>query len=170
MWKNYFIRLFVGIVFTICSSVVFANKSESSSKNYFSSIKQELVRLEVNAICNDGVATCVYKKQLKENEKPFDIRVRYSKTTSTVHIVVERFLEIKNEEGISLALAKRLLELNKEMICAKFDLNNVNNSVRLSTIINTDSNFDRAAFRSQLVGIWKITEKLWPELNGSFGQ
>jgi hypothetical protein len=53
------------------------------------------------------------------------------------------------------------------MVTAKFEWDRASRSIRLSATINTDSNFDRRAFRSQLKGLRALAEQLLPELEGT---
>ena len=62
-------------------------------------------------------------------------------------------------------LALRLLELNREMVAAKFEWDRTRSTIRLSVVLNTDSNFDRRAFRSLIEGLKGLAQNLWPELS-----
>jgi hypothetical protein len=73
-------------------------------------------------------------------------------------------LKLESESGPSKAFALKLLSLNSEMVTAKFEWNQTENAVRLSTTLNTDSNLDRRAFRSQIMGLLEVAEKLLPNL------
>jgi hypothetical protein len=82
-----------------------------------------------------------------------------------VYLSIERFIVLGEAQSPSLPLALRLLELNREMVTAKFEWDRPTSAIRLSVVLNTDSNFDRRAFRSLIVGLSGLAKKLWPELN-----
>jgi hypothetical protein len=137
-----------------------------NAEEYLPAIKQELVRLGFTARCDDTARTCYLSLPFDDNkERSFNIVIRYSRDTDTVYIYIDRYLAVSREEGPDQALAKRLLALNNEMVTAKFEWDKPGGAIRLSTVINTDSNFDRRAFRSQLKGLLTIAERLWPELS-----
>jgi hypothetical protein len=128
-------------------------------------IRQELARLNLAANCDEATGTCFFTHKIGTEERRFDFGLRYCRNTETVYVFIERFLELSSPDGPSLELARRLLELNRRMVTAKLEWDRPTNSIRLSVVINTDSNFDRRAFRSQLKGLIANAERLWPELS-----
>lgn len=135
-----------------------------AAPDYMPAIRQELARLNVSASCDEATGTCFFTRSVGAAERSFDFAIRYCRTTETVYVYIERFLDLASPEGPSLELARRLLELNRRMVTAKLEWDRPTNSIRLSVVINTDSNFDRRAFRSQLKGLFANAERLWPEL------
>lgn len=61
--------------------------------------------------------------------------------------------------------SRKLLELNHKLVVVKISINPESDSVCLSAIVNTDSNFDRKTFRSVLKGFIEVVIKLQNELN-----
>jgi hypothetical protein len=90
--------------------------------------------------------------------------IRDSRSTDTVYICFERLLVFDDGTPLSASLALKLLGLNREMVTAKFEWDADKRAIRLSTSLNTDSNFDRRAFRSQIKGILTIARKIGPTL------
>jgi hypothetical protein len=133
--------------------------------DYMPAIRQELARLNIEANCDDTTGTCSFTKKIGEDGRVFDIGLRYCRTTDTIYTYIERYLELTDPNGPSHALALRLLELNRRMVTAKLEWDRPTNSIRLSVVTNTDSNFDRRAFRSQLTGLMANAARLWSELS-----
>ena len=141
--------------------------SEAQQKNentYLISIRQELARLSLGATCQDSDDSCVFTYALKNSDKEIFVHVRFSRATNTVYLYVDRFLELEDPGGPVSALSRRLLDLNRQMVSAKFEWDKATNTIRLSASLNTDSNFDRKAFRSQVLGLLVNVSSLWPEL------
>ncbi|MFO8072173.1 MAG: hypothetical protein R6V85_09900 [Polyangia bacterium] len=136
----------------------------SRPPDYMPAIRQELARLDANATCDDASATCVFTRSAKDG-RSFEIALRYSEKTRTVYIFIERYLVLDGSSGPSLELARRLLELNRRLVTAKFEWDRTGGTVRLSMVLNTDSNFDRRALRSQIEGLGTAATELWPELS-----
>ncbi len=157
--------LFTTTVFLTASTVHGVEKEADPKPNYMPAIRQELARLDLDARCDDGTSSCVFKDSLSKDGPKLDLVLKYSRRTDAIYIYFNSFLILKKETGPSLELAHRLLELNREMVTAKFEWDRSSNTVRLSVVVNTDSNFDRKAFRSQIMGIRAIAKKLWPRLN-----
>jgi hypothetical protein len=115
--------------------------------------------------CDDATTTCWFNKSLDEQKGPIvKIVVHYSPKTNTVYLYIDHFIPLEGGEGPPLMLARKLLELNRDLVTAKFEWDKLSDSVRLSATVNTDSNFDRRAFRSQLTGLVAVAAKLWPVL------
>lgn len=142
-----------------------AGDGDRDEPDYMPAIRQELARLNVEANCDDATGTCFFTRQIGDGGRTFDVGIRYCRVTDTVYVYIERFLVLPSPAGPSAELARRLLELNRRMVTAKLEWDRPTNSIRLSVVINTDSNFDRRAFRSQLLGLWANAERLWPELD-----
>jgi hypothetical protein len=139
--------------------------TEEDAPEYMPAIRQELARLDIDANCDETTSTCFFTRKLGAQGRSFDFGIRYCGTTETVYVFIERFLVLPSADGPSLALSRRLLELNRRMVTAKLEWDRPTNAIRLSVVINTDSNFDRRAFRSQLKGLLANAERLWPELD-----
>jgi hypothetical protein len=148
----------------LCPSVAAAD-SDDAAADYMPAIRQELARLDVAANCDESTGTCVFSRKIGVDGRAFEFGIRYCRTTETVYVYIDRFLELPSPDGPSVELARRLLELNRRMVTAKLEWDRPTNSIRLSVVINTDSNFDRRAFRSQLKGLIANAERLWPELD-----
>lgn len=142
-----------------------ASAGDSDAPDYMPAIRQELARLNVEANCDDATGTCFFTRKLGDDGRTLDVGIRYCRITDTVYVYIERFLVLSSPAGPSTELARRLLDLNRRMVTAKLEWDRPTNSIRLSVVINTDSNFDRRAFRSQLLGLWANAERLWPELD-----
>ncbi len=137
-------------------------------RGYLTAIKQELARLDMTARCDDAGQSCFITHPVKNSSTPeLHLVIKYSAATDTVYLYVDRFIELTDDSELNASLATRLLALNSELVTAKFEWDRAGQAVRLSTVLNTDSNFDRRAFRSQLLGLLKVATRLWPELNAA---
>lgn len=132
--------------------------------SYLTAIKQELARLDLEARCDPLAETCVFQRALVKGDAPHEVVVRYSRRTSTVYVYIDRLVEIDDPEGPGLPLARRLLDLNRSLVTGKLEWDRLTRSIRLSVVVNTDSNFDRKAFRSQIIGLWTSAARILPEL------
>lgn len=157
------IILFITVALHSISSKAVADGEPDT--NYFRVIRQELARLEIDARCNETTASCAFTRTVANSERRLDLFIKYSVKTDTVYIYIDNFVQLVSRDGPSTDLARRLLELNREMVTAKFEWDRGTNTVRLSVTLNTDSNLDRRAFRSQLLGLISLAKKIWPELS-----
>lgn len=144
---------------------VTAGPSEANPAGYMAAIRQELARLDLTARCDDATATCVFQETLGEPETALDLVLQFSQKTDTVYLVYKRYLSMGEKDDPCLPLALRLLELNREMVTAKFEWDRSAHTIRLSAALNTDSNFDRRAFRSLVIGLRTLAKRLYPELH-----
>ena len=150
------------IAVTLPAIVICGEKRDDT--DYLAAIQQELARLEMNVSCNTAAAVCRHTTDIQIAGEPLELTIRDSSSTDTVYICFERLLVFDEEKPPSASLALKLLGLNREMVTSKFEWDTEERSIRLSTSLNTDSNFDRRAFRSQIKGIIAIARKIGPTL------
>jgi hypothetical protein len=129
----------------------------------FPAVREELSRLDLHAVCDEVTGTCSFTRPRGDGGE-FQVGVRLGPTTRTVYVFIERYLELENPDGPSPALARRLLDLNRKLVTGKFEWEKESNTIRLTAVLNVDSNFDRKAFRSVVLGLSAAAERLRPEL------
>lgn len=142
-----------------------AARAGDDAGDYMPVVRQELARLGLEARCDEKLSACFFEHSLDDGAKPVEVTVHSSESTSTIYIFIERFLVLEGSVGPSLELARKLLELNRQMVTAKLEWDRTSGTIRISTVLNTDSNFDRKAFRSQLKGLMSNAEALRPILS-----
>ena len=151
----------MALVFSLANSV---KADDETLPDNLTAIRQELARLGLQASCNSSNATCIFTDEGLEGSRALDVTVRYGSATQTVYIFIDRFLVLEDPAGPSLQLSRRLLELNRSMVTSKLEWDRTTNAIRISVVLNTDSNFDRKAFRSQIKGLLANARKLLPSL------
>jgi hypothetical protein len=156
------IFLCMSVAVTMSPTVTCQEKSEGT--DYLSVVQQELARLNMNVSCNTAAAVCRHTTDIRIAGDPLELTIRDSRSTDTVYICFERILVFDDGTSPSQSLAMKLLGLNREMVTAKFEWDTEKQAIRLSTSLNTDSNFDRRALRSQIKGIIAIARKIGPTL------
>lgn len=160
MKRNISNILFFGALITLCHSSVGAASSQNI--DYLYAVQQELTRLGFTPTCNTASDRCTTPVEQGPSFPDIDLTVRYSKETDTIYIGFDRFVVLDTDIAPSLALT--LLRLNHEMVSAKFSWNSDTLAIQLSASINTDTNFDRRAFRSQITGLLEIAKRIRPTL------
>jgi hypothetical protein len=110
-------------------------------------------------------ASCSFHQTGAETERELDIRLAYSDVTDTIYIYANQFLSAPSEGEHSDALLRRLMELNWTMLLGKFEWDPTDGEVRLAMVLNTDSNFDRRAFRSAVRALGALADRYYPELH-----
>jgi hypothetical protein len=131
---------------------------------YLDAVRQELARLAVEAACVPEAGSCSFRRRLGGLGTEVEATISCSDATATVYAAIPRLVALPDGDGPSLALARRLLELNGRLVTAKLEWDPLAGAIRLSTVLATDSNFDRKAFRSQLAALFAAAERLLPEL------
>lgn len=127
---------------------------QNQEGSYLAVIRQELARLQLLAQCDDARSECALRMSCPRSpEHQFNVTVRCSPQTATVHMFIEDVIPVDELDGPSQGQARGLLELNAQLVTAKLEWQPHKTGVRLSTFVGTDSNFDRAAFRAQLLAL-----------------
>ena len=141
--------------------------SAADPPNYFPAIKQELARLQTGARCNDISAICTADVSSDSTNRRHEVTIRYSRATDTVYIFIDKFLSFPRGALPSADILLRLMTLNAELVTSKLEWKKDSDSIRLSTVLSVDSNFDRRAFRSQYTALLKVATEILPELMSS---
>jgi hypothetical protein len=90
----------------------------------------------------------------------------YSDETDTVYVYVERYAMLPPDDAKTPALLRRMMELNWQLLVGKLEWSPRSGEVRLSAVLNTDSNFDRRALRSIVVALETAAGRYRGELDG----
>jgi len=90
----------------------------------------------------------------------------YSDETDTVYVYLERYAMLPPDDPHSAALLRRMMELNWQLLVGKLEWSARSGEVRLSAVLNTDSNFDRRALRSIVLALGATANRYRGELGG----
>jgi len=148
----------------LLSFAIGARAEPKHPPRYLDAVRQELARLGVDAACEPDAGACSFRWRLTGLGVDLDATVACSDKTNTVYVAIPRFLALAGSEGPPVALAHRLLELNRRLVTTKLEWDALAGSIRLTTVLSTDSNFDRKAFRSQVLALFAAAERILPEL------
>ncbi|MBW2463620.1 MAG: hypothetical protein JRH11_18355 [Deltaproteobacteria bacterium] len=118
---------------------------------YLAAIEEELDALSIPHSCevtSEIRSRCTFTYRGRTSGRDFEVRLIYSDDTDTIYLYVPGLTTGLPDASTTPALLRRLMELNWRLLVAKLEWNAVDGEVRLSTVQNTDSNFDRRAFRN----------------------
>ena len=136
---------------------------------YLETMRSELEQMRIEGVTCAAVdaqrANCEFTRVGTISHREFRIRLAYSDRTDTIYAYVERYLVVPQDGPRSDAMLRRLMELNWQMLLGKFEWDPTFGEVRLAMVLNTDSNFDRRAFRSSVRGLVEIADRYWAELD-----
>lgn len=134
---------------------------------YLEAMRTELQALGVDGACaadDPQRAHCDARLQGETSHRPFNVRMVYSDATDTVYFYIDNYLTAPASAPTTDALLRHLMELNWRMLTGKFEWDASNGNVRIAMIMNTDSNFDRRAFRSIVRSLQEQADRLYAEL------
>lgn len=95
----------------------------------------------------------------------FLMQLRYDDATDTIYAYADHYATVRADSADAPRIFRRLLELNWEMLVGKFEWSPSSGEVRLSAVLNTDSNFDRRAFRGVVRSLLRLAERHADELS-----
>jgi hypothetical protein len=161
--------------FVLASSLLAAATAvaEATPPRYARAIEQELSAMGIDARCDlrdDRRQHCSYSRASTGPGRKLDVETVYSDESDTVYVYVARYLVLAPDAAATQTVLRRLMELNWELLLGKFEWNPRTGEVRLSAMLNTDSNFDRRAFRSLIHGIEALATRHEAELRGLSSQ
>ncbi|MBX3274469.1 MAG: YbjN domain-containing protein [Sandaracinaceae bacterium] len=146
-----------------------AEPAAPGQPRYLAAMQRELEAMRVRgARCEATDAQrgrCQFSVRGMTTGRDFTVHLVYSDRTDTVYLYVERYLSAPADGASTDALLRRLMELNWSLLLGKFEWSSSDGEVRLAMILNTDSNFDRRAFRSAVRGIGQLADRYFNELD-----
>jgi hypothetical protein len=138
----------------------------SDRHGYMTAIQEELVGLGLTPVCDAQNGRCTYELDSTEAANVFGVTVRYDSRASVVSVSMDRYLVAPAENPRSERLIERAMELNWEQLVPFFQWNTVTNNVRLTGVMNTDSNFDRSAFRGTVRAVHAAGSRNYRAMRG----
>jgi hypothetical protein len=161
------VKLVLPVLFASALASTLARAQPAASTRYATAMEQELSAMGVAARCEDEPAErihCRYPLQPATSDRTYVMHAVYSDQTDTVYFYVERYLMLPPGGPRTETVLRRMMELNWELLACKLEWNPRTGEVRLSAILNTDSNFDRRAFRSILHALGSVAARYDAEL------
>ncbi len=136
---------------------------------YLEAMRHELDAIGVRAATCQAIDSergrCTFTARGISTGREFTVHLVYSDRTDTIYAYVERYLVAPADAQTTPALLRRLMELNWTLLLGKMEWDSTDGEVRLAMVLNTDSNFDRRAFRSAIRGIGQLADRYWGELD-----
>lgn len=88
----------------------------------------------------------------------------YSDQTDTLYVYLDRYATLQGDATGAPAVFRRMAEMNWEMLVGKLEWSTRTGEVRLSAVLNTDSNFDRRAFRGVVRALLRLGDRYAEEM------
>jgi hypothetical protein len=157
------------IAAALCVSLARAQgAAPTAAPRYAEAIAQELAAMGVSATCAIEASRqhCTWRGRSAPAREDLTVHAVYSDESDTLYVYVERYLTLAPEAPATATALRRLMELNWELLVGKFEWNARTGEVRLSAVLNTDSNFDRRALRSIVHALDAVAVRYYRELHG----
>lgn len=151
-------------------AVVAASSSsaqDTALPRYALSIEAELEHMGVTPRCASEPRArhhCVWTLAGRDGEADLAAHAVYSDESDAIYFYLERYLVVPSDHPRAAAVLRRLMEINWDILVGKLEWNPRSGEVRLSATLNTDSNFDRRAFRSILRALDRVAHRYRREL------
>ena len=94
----------------------------------------------------------------------FELVVEYSDVTDTVYFYLSRYATLRVDQPNATSAFRRVAEMNWEMLVGKFEWNSSSGDLRLGAVLQTDSNFDRRAFRGVVRALLRLGDRYADEV------
>lgn len=144
-------------------------QSPPGQPRYLEAMRRELEAMRVRgAECqaaDEQRGRCTFTARGISTGREFTVHAVYSDRTDTIYLYVQRYLVVPADGPTTGAVLRRLMELNWSLLLGKLEWDSTDGEVRLAMVLNTDSNFDRRAFRSAVRGIGQLADRYWGELD-----
>ncbi len=150
--------------------------SAQTDPRYLAPMRAELQAMGIAAQCaavNAQVGACrvVASAQpapgapVNAAARRYSLVLEYSDQTDTVYAYLDHYATLPGDAANANAAFRRLAEMNWEMLVGKFEWSTRTGEVRLGAVINTDSNFDRRAFRGVVRALLRLGDRYAEEIS-----
>jgi hypothetical protein len=95
----------------------------------------------------------------------FELVVEYSDVTDTVYVYLTRYATLRVDQPNATTAFRRVAEMNWEMLVGKFEWSAPSGELRLGAVMQTDSNFDRRAFRGVVRSVLRLGDRYADEVS-----
>lgn len=151
-----------------CTLLLAARATHAQTEpRYAAQLESELEALGLRATCRTTSASavdCSYPARSSLERTDLTAHAHYDDTTDSVYLYIP-LLTITDTAKTLPALLRRTMELNWELLGAKLEWSPQNGELRLSSVMHTDSNFDRRALRSLVRALDRLTMRYYFELH-----
>lgn len=158
------------------ATLVSSAASAQGQPRYLAQMQAELQAMAMAPQCAPTSATvgaCTVRAQApgadgrtpNPTARRFVVSMTYDDGSDTIYVYVERYATLRADAANASQATRRLLELNWEMLASRVEWSPSTGEVRLSSLLHTDSNFDRRAFRSVIRSLLRSAERYAQELS-----
>lgn len=147
--------------------------SAQSEPRYLPQIRTELQAMGYAAQCapvSATVGTCRVEHVGAQSGagttagRRFELVVEYSDVTDTVYAYLTRYATLRVEQPNATTAFRRVAEMNWEMLVGKFEWSAPTGELRLGAVMQSDSNFDRRAFRGVVRSLLRLGDRYADEI------
>lgn len=169
------LRLALPVVVGAALALLPSPARAQSDPRYFAQIRAELQAMGMTAQCaavSPQVGACRVRAATQPApganaqalSRRYTLAFEYSDQTDTVYAYVDRYAALRGDAPGAPAAFRRLAEINWEMLIGKLEWSPRTGEVRLGAVINTDSNFDRRAFRGVVRALLRLADRYAEEI------
>jgi hypothetical protein len=97
--------------------------------------------------------------------RQFVLVLQYNDNTDTIYVYTDHYARLPADRPAAPQAFRRLLEMNWETLVAHFEWSSETGDIRLAAVINTDSNFDRRAFRGVVRSVLRLADRYADEIS-----
>lgn len=147
--------------------------SASSQPRYLTQMQAELQAMGLAPQCsstNAQAGSCTTRASApasangQASTRRFVLSLQYDDNSDTIYVYVDHYASIRADASTAPQVFRRLLEMNWEMLAGRFEWSAASGEIRLSASINTDSNFDRRAFRGVVRSLLRLADRYADEV------
>jgi hypothetical protein len=101
----------------------------------------------------------------QQSARRFVLSLQYDDNSDTIYAYVDHYASLRGDAPNAAQTFRRLLEMNWEMLIGRFEWSAASGEIRLSAVMNTDSNFDRRAFRGVVRSLLRLADRYADEVS-----
>ena len=142
-------------------------RAQEPPPRYADALEAELRALGLQVQCSTPSPSsydCSFLARSALDKRDLNAHAHYDDSTDTVYVYVTLLSIAENSPALA-ALLRRAMELNWELLSAKLEWNAQRGELRISSVLHTDSNFDRRALRALVRSLDRMILRHYVELS-----
>jgi hypothetical protein len=151
-----------------------APTNAGAQPRYLTQMQAELQAMGLSPQCtstNANAGSCTTRASApaaangQASTRRFVLSLQYDDNSDTIYAYVDHYASLRGDAPNAAQAFRRLLEMNWEMLIGRFEWSAASGEIRLSAVMNTDSNFDRRAFRGVVRSLLRLADRYADEVS-----
>jgi len=135
----------------------------TSVAGFAEAMQEQIEAIGGQPTCDTDAGRCRYQHHDSDGQR-YEIQLWYGEPSRTIYIFVNHFATAETTNAATPVVVRHLAAINRTLGVARFEWNEADGEIRLSTVMNVDTNFDEHALRNLLRFVQDTAVRFRPQV------